>query len=155
MKNEHVDGISKALGISYDRKEQESSIVKKIDTPLLSPEKLEKDLSRDYGSVRSNMKDLIIQGQDAIEGILNVANDTDSPRAYEVAAQMIKAVSEMNKDLLDMHNKVKTIRQENVTVNNNTTNAVYVGSTSELQDLINASRSSKKAFVDQEEKDDE
>ena len=101
------------------------------------------------------MKDLIIQGQDAIEGILNVANDTDSPRAYEVAAQMIKAVSEMNKDLLDMHNKVKTIRQENVTVNNNTTNAVYVGSTSELQDLINASRSSKKAFVDQEEKDDE
>ena len=54
-----------------------------------------------------------------------------------------------------MHNKVKTIRQENVTVNNNTTNAVYVGSTSELQDLINASRSSKKAFVDQEEKDDE
>lgn len=155
MKNENVDGISKALGISYDRKEQESSIVKKIDTPLLSPEKLEKDLSRDYGSVRSNMKDLIIQGQDAIEGILNVANDTDSPRAYEVAAQMIKAVSEMNKDLLDMHNKVKTIRQENVTVNNNTTNAVYVGSTSELQDLINASRSSKKAFVDQEEKDDE
>jgi hypothetical protein len=155
MKNEHVDGISKALGISYDRKEQESSIVKKIETPLLSPEKLEKDLSRDYGSVRSNMKDLIIQGQDAIEGILNVANDTDSPRAYEVAAQMIKAVSEMNKDLLDMHNKVKTIRQENVTVNNNTTNAVYVGSTSELQDLINASRSSKKAFVDQEEKDDE
>ena len=155
MKNEHVDGISNALGISYDRKEQESSIVKKIETPLLSPEKLEKDLSRDYGSVRSNMKDLIIQGQDAIEGILNVANDTDSPRAYEVAAQMIKAVSEMNKDLLDMHNKVKTIRQENVTVNNNTTNAVYVGSTSELQDLINASRSSKKAFVDQEEKDDE
>lgn len=155
MKNENVDGISKALGISYDRKEQESSIVKKIETPLLSPEKLEKDLSRDYGSVRSNMKDLIIQGQDAIEGILNVANDTDSPRAYEVAAQMIKAVSEMNKDLLDMHNKVKTIRQENVTVNNNTTNAVYVGSTSELQDLINASRSSKKAFVDQEEKDDE
>jgi hypothetical protein len=155
MKNEHVDGISKALGISYDRKEQESSIVKKIETSLLSPEKLEKDLSRDYGSVRSNMKDLIIQGQDAIEGILNVANDTDSPRAYEVAAQMIKAVSEMNKDLLDMHNKVKTIRQENVTVNNNTTNAVYVGSTSELQDLINASRSSKKAFVDQEEKDDE
>lgn len=155
MKNENVDGISKALGISYDHKEPESSIVKKIDTPLLSPEKLEKDLSRDYNSVRTNMKDLIIQGQDAIEGILNVANDTDSPRAYEVAAQMIKAVSEMNKDLLDMHNKVKTIRQENVTVNNNTTNAVYVGSTSELQDLINASRSSKKAFVDQEEKDDE
>ena len=155
MKNENVDGISKALGISYDHKELESSIVKKIDTPLLSPEKLEKDLSRDYNNVRTNMKDLIIQGQDAIEGILNVANDTDSPRAYEVAAQMIKAVSEMNKDLLDMHNKVKTIRQENVTVNNNTTNAVYVGSTSELQDLINASRSSKKAFVDQEEKDDE
>ena len=50
---------------------------------------------------------------------------------------------------------MKNIRQENVTVNNNTTNALYVGSTSDLQDLINQSRSSKKAFVDQDEKNDE
>ena len=126
-----------------------------VDIVPVDSEKLEKDLTKDYLNVRGNMKELIDQGQSAIDGILSVANDTDSPRAYEVAAQMIKTVSEMNKDLLDLHSKMKNIRQENVTVNNNTTNALYVGSTSDLQDLINQSRSSKKAFVDQDEKNDE
>ncbi len=57
---------------------------------------------------------------------------------------MIKTVAEMNKDLMDLHGKMKTITKEDITVNNNTTNAIYVGSTSDLQDLINQSRSAKK-----------
>ncbi len=95
-------------------------------------------------------------GQDAIDGILSVAQDSDSPRAYEVAGQMIKAVADMNKDLMDLHNKMKVITKEETTINHNTNNSIYVGSTSDLQDLINQSRSAKKALniVDEVEDDE-
>ena len=92
------------------------------------------------------MKELISTGEDAIEGILKVAMEGDSPRAYEVAAQMIKTVAEANKDLMDLHKKMKDINKEETNINNTTNNALYIGSTSELQDLINQSRSAKKAL---------
>jgi|TARA_R100000479_G_scaffold42762_1_gene19465 hypothetical protein len=153
--DENIEGLSDILETEFESKDLPMRKQTEVDIVPVDSEKLEKDLTKDYLNVRGNMKELIDQGQSAIDGILSVANDTDSPRAYEVAAQMIKTVSEMNKDLLDLHSKMKNIRQENVTVNNNTTNALYVGSTSDLQDLINQSRSSKKAFVDQDEKNDE
>ena len=155
MNNENIEGLSDALNTEFEAKDLPMRKQTEVNIVPLDSEKLEKDLTKDYANVRGNMKELIDQGQCAIDGILSVASDTDSPRAYEVAAQMIKTVAEMNKDLLDLHSKMKNIRQENVTVNNNTTNALYVGSTSDLQDLINQSRSSKKAFVDQDEANDE
>jgi len=81
---------------------------------------------------------------------LKVATEGDSPRAYEVAAQMIKTVSEANKDLIDLHKKMKEIKREDITLNqNNTTNnSIYVGSTTDLQDLINQSRSAKKSLTE-------
>mgnify|MGYP001229911461 CR=1 FL=1 len=104
------------------------------------------DSEKDYWLVRKNMKELISTGEDAIEGILKVAMEGDSPRAYEVAAQMIKTVAETNKDLMDLHKKMKDINKEETNINNTTNNALYIGSTSELQDLINQSRSAKKAL---------
>jgi hypothetical protein len=67
---------------------------------------------------------------------------------------MIKTLSETNRDLLDMHDKMKGIRKtENNTTNNTTTNAIYVGSTRDLQDIINSARSSKKAFIEAQVED--
>ena len=131
-------------------------MVKKIDSLPVSKERLDKDLGNDYKHVRGNLRDLIDVGQDAIDGILSVAQDSDSPRAYEVAGQMIKAVADMNKDLMDLHNKMKVITKEETTINHNTNNSIYVGSTSDLQDLINQSRSAKKALniVDEVEDDE-
>ena len=154
--NENYDNLSDALDVQYEEhNSEEKQIVKKVESLPVTKEKMEKDLSTDYSEVRRNLKDLIKIGEGAVDGILNVASDTDLPRAYEVAGQMIKNLAEMNKDLLEMHNKMKTIQKEETTVNNNTTNSIYVGSTSDLQDLINQSRSAKKALNDYTNEDAE
>mgnify|MGYP001322648167 FL=1 len=155
MTNEN-DGISKALNVEFDQKENKpTDMVVKVDALPVSKERLEKDLGHDYRRVRNNLQDLIETGQDAVDGILNVARDSDSPRAFEVAGQMIKTLADMNKDLIDLHNKMKVINKEETTINHNTNNSIYVGSTSDLQDLINQSRSAKKALNIESESDDD
>ena len=99
---------------------------------------------QDYRAVRGNLYDIISKGNDAIDGILGVASEGDSPRAYEVAAQMIKTVAESNKDLVDLHKRMKDIRKEETNINTTTNNAIYVGSTRDLQQLIDQSRSAAK-----------
>ena len=150
MNKESEDRLSKFLDVKSSEsisEENYSPIVKQVDNVPITKEKMEKDLGADYREVRKNLKDLINTGQDAIDGILSVATDSDLPRAYEVAGQMIKTVAEMNKDLIEMHNKMKTIKKEETNLNHTTNNSIYVGSTSDLQDLINQSRSAKKAFT--------
>lgn len=113
----------------------------------------EVDMRRDYKHARRNLRDLIKTGNSAIEGILNVASEGEHPRAYEVAAQLIKVVADTNKDLIDLHKKVKDINREDVKLTqNNTNNAIYVGSTSELQNLISGKRSQVKQLKDDEVK---
>jgi hypothetical protein len=87
-------------------------------------------------------------GKNALDGVIAVAQEGDQPRAYEVVALMIKTLADTNKELLDLHNKVKSIRKIDQSVTNNTTTnqSIYVGSTKELQDIINSARSSTKAF---------
>ena len=139
--------LSEALEIEFEPvQEVETSIVKKENNLPISKEKLNKDLQLDYNQVRGNLKNLIGTGKDAIDGILNVAIESDAPRAYEVASQMIKTVSEMNKDLIELHQKMKNITKEEIEINSTTNNSIYVGSTRDLQDLINQSRSAKKAL---------
>ena len=139
--------LSEALEVEYETEQEvESSIVKKETNLPISKEKMDKDLQLDYNQVRGNIKNLIGTGKEAIDGILNVAIESDAPRAYEVASQMIKTVSEMNKDLIDLHHKMKNITKEEIEINNTTNNSIYVGSTKDLQDLINQSRSAKKAL---------
>ena len=100
----------------------------------------EKDFDIDYTTVRCNLKELISKGNTAIEGILHVASEGDSPRAYEVVGQLIKTLVDANKDLIELHNKVKQITDSSV-VNNNQTqtkidNAIFVGSTADLQKML-------------------
>lgn len=128
----------------------------KIETPPITDEYLAKDLKHDYETARRNLRELVDAGKNALDGVIAVAQEGDSPRAYEVVAQMIKTLSETNRDLLDLHDKMKGIRKaENKTTTNNTTNnAIYVGSTRELQDIINSARSTTKAFIDAKVEDE-
>lgn len=115
----------------------------------------EGDIRRDYKHVRRNLRELIKTGNSAIEGILQVASEGDHPRAYEVAATLIKVVADTNKDLMSLHKQIKDIRSEEVKLTqNNTNNAIYVGSTSELQNLISGNRSRVKQLKDNEGKID-
>lgn len=146
--------IEKALGVDSTT---ESTLVTypkpgvvaiHVDPVPLSDDKLQLDLKADYDSVRKNLKELVEMGKNSLDGVIAVAQEGDSPRAYEVVALMIKTLSDTNRELLDLHNRIKTIRRTETTVNNvsNTSQSIYVGSTKELQDIINSARSYTKAF---------
>jgi tetrahydrodipicolinate N-succinyltransferase len=135
----NYDSIDKALNIesSIVEVEPENSIeidkkIKPIDGNLK-----EVDIKKDYEYTRSNLYSLIEKGQEAINGILELAGEGDSPRAYEVAGQLIKSVGDVTDKLMDLQKKLKEVEEDNTkTTNNVTNNAVFVGSTSELSKLL-------------------
>ena len=95
------------------------------------------DVNKDYDYTRGNLYSLIEKGQEAINGIMEVAGETASPRAYEVAGQLIKSVADTTHKLADLHKKVKDIEDDNSkTQGNVTNNALFVGSTAELQKML-------------------
>lgn len=140
-KKKLYENLDKALETTFSK---HSPIEKTQEQEIIVSE--ESGLDKDYNVVRKNLYELINQGKDAVESILDVAKAGDSPRAYEVVAQMIKTVSDVNKDVLDLHDKMKKIKEDkySLTQKNTTNNTIYVGSTSELQDIINPERSSGK-----------
>ena len=100
-------------------------------------QKLTDDVSKDYDYTRGNLYSLIEKGQEAINGIMEVAGETASPRAYEVAGQLIKSVADTTDKLADLHKKVKDIEEDNPkTQSTVTNNALFVGSTSELSKML-------------------
>jgi len=100
------------------------------------------DTDKDYREVRDNLKRVIIQSEDAIQGVLQVAQETQSSRAYEVAAQLIQATLEANNKLMHLHKQLKDIKREDplkasgsvTTTNNN----IFVGNTAELSKFLRA-----------------
>ena len=95
------------------------------------------EVKKDYDYTRGNLYSLIEKGQEAINGIMEVAGETASPRAYEVAGQLIKSVADTTDKLADLHKKVKDIEADNSkTQNTVTNNALFVGSTSELSKML-------------------
>lgn len=95
------------------------------------------DIKKDYEYTRTNLYSLIQKGQEAINGIIEIANEGGSPRAYEVAGQLIKNVGDVTDKLIDLQKKLKDVEDESKkTTNNVTNNAVFVGSTSELSKLL-------------------
>ena len=124
--------LSEALDIEYNEKEIQKTEPKAIKS-------YEPELNKDYRDVRDNLHHIIDSGQVAIDGILRVASEGESPRAYEVVSQLIKSVSEANKDLIDLHKKMKDIKKEDPDTqqaHNITNNTLFVGSTKELQDMV-------------------
>ena len=96
-----------------------------------------KDIQKDYEYTRANLYSLIEKGQEAINGIMELAGEGGSPRAYEVAGQLIKSVADTTDKLADLQKKIKDLEEDGKkTTNNVTNNAVFVGSTSELQKML-------------------
>ena len=95
------------------------------------------DVEKDYKYTRGQLYSLIEKGQEAINGIMELAGESASPRAYEVAGQLIKSVADSTDKLMDLQKKMKDMDEETTkTQNNVTNNALFVGSTSELSKLL-------------------
>ena len=107
---------------------------------LTKPDRLTKDdITKDYEYTRGNLYSIIEKGQEAINGILELAQDSEMPRAYEVAGQLIKSVSDATDKLMDLQKKLKDVEEETQQKGPSTVNnALFVGSTSELSKLLKA-----------------
>ena len=107
-------------------------------TPEQKPDRLTKnDIEKDYEYTRGNLYSIIEKVQEAINGILELAQDSEMPRAYEVAGQLIKSVSDATDKLMDLQKKLKDVEEETKVKGPSTVNnALFVGSTAELQKLL-------------------
>ena len=94
------------------------------------------DLDNDYSYARDNLYNLIERGNDALEGILELAKEMEHPRAYEVASGLIKTVGDTTMELLKMQKELKLMKSETQSPNGTTNNNLYVGSTADLQELL-------------------
>ena len=113
------------------------AIVKAEDTEIQKSQTRAENVEKDYDYTRGNLYSQIEKGQEAINGIMEVAGETASPRAYEVAGQLIKSVADTTDKLADLHKKVKDIEEDNPKKQSTVTNnALFVGSTSELSKML-------------------
>lgn len=114
----------------------ETDVVVGVDRE--KPDRLTKDdITKDYEYTRGNLYSIIEKGQEAINGILELAQDSEMPRAYEVAGQLIKSVSDATDKLMDLQKKLKDVEEETTQKGPNTVNnALFVGSTAELAKLL-------------------
>ena len=131
MKKPVNEKISDALDIPYfENTSKEYSVA-----PVV--EKQDETIDDDYQYARDNLKHFIEKGKEAMDEIIYLAKEVESPRAYEVVGQLIKTLSETNKDLLDLSKKVKELKhKEEEKQPSHVTNALFVGSTAELQKLL-------------------
>ena len=127
------DKLNEVLGIAEDVT-YENEVKTETKKDLIVPE--EKDPEIDFETGRKNLYNLIDKGNEAIDGILNLAKEGEHPRAYEVAGQLIKTVSEVSQNLLDLQDKLKKVKEVPNTGPKNVTNALFVGSTTELQKML-------------------
>ena len=129
------DKLNEVLGIAEVDKTYENEVLpKKMNTKVMVPE--DKDPDIDFETGRKNLYNLLDKGNEAIDGILNLAKEGEHPRAYEVAGQLIKTVSEVSQNLLDLQEKLKKIKDVPDKGPKNVTNALFVGSTTELQKML-------------------
>jgi len=105
---------------------------------ITKPERhVKTDIEKDYDYTRGNLYSIIEKGQEAINGILELAQDSEMPRAYEVAGQLIKSVSDATDKLMDLQKKLKDVEEEKATKGPSTVNnALFVGSTAELAKML-------------------
>ena len=123
------DGLDKVFGNEPTELEQHVEKTKSLrtDTP---------DIIQDYESSRAELDSLVMKGQEAVDGILDVARASDHPRAYEVAGQLIKHVADTTDKLIDLQGKMKELDKEDKKGPTNVTNAMFVGSTADLQKML-------------------
>ena len=127
--------------MNYDNDEVSSTEIVEFNSgtsDIEVPKSNSEDIKKDYEYTRANLYSLIEKGQEAINGIMELAGESDSPRAYEVAGQLIKSVGDVTDKLIDLQKKLKDVEDESTktTTNNVTNNALFVGSTAELSKLL-------------------
>jgi len=133
--------LSKALGVAGNIKTLQSEPCNYKDTsetlPIIIENNLEEDdIEKDYRTQRDTFNTLVEKGSTAIDGILELAKEGEHPRGYEVAGNLIKQVAEVAEKLGDLQEKMKRLKEVPNTAPKNVTNALFVGSTAELQKLI-------------------
>jgi hypothetical protein len=146
------DKVNEILGI--DKPESKNEIVKQDFKPLV-PRKEETDkddVDNDYKYSRENYYNLIQQGQEAIEGILDVAKEGQHPRAFEVAGVLIKNVADTVDKLQDLQKKLKDLKDLPKTASPQIKNALFIGSTAELQKMLNKDETKKVKDITPEDK---
>jgi len=129
------DKLNEVLGIAEEVTYENSlEVAKKTSTEITVPD--DKDPEIDFETGRKNLYNLLDKGNEAIDGILSLAKEGEHPRAYEVAGQLIKTVSEVSQDLLNLQDKLKKVKEVPDKGPKNVTNALFVGSTTELQKML-------------------
>src|SRR6056300_1492073 len=129
------DSVNEILGLE---KTENKIAVADFEQPIPVPRKIDEkktDIDNDYDYSRENYYNLIEKGQQAIEGILDIAKEGQHPRAYEVAGQLIGQVAQVTDKLQDLQKKLKDLK-EVPQKNTNIKNALFVGSTAELQKML-------------------
>ena len=131
----NFDKLNDAFNVSADIIPTEST-----EVGISKPERHERnDIEKDYEYTRGNLYSIIEKGQEAINGILELAQESEMPRAYEVAGQLIKSVSDATDKLMDLQKKLKDVEEEKQSKGPNTVNnALFVGSTAELAKMLKA-----------------
>ena len=144
------DKVNEILGI--ESKEPKET---KEFKPLVPrrEDKQKADIDNDYDYSRENYYNLIERGQEAIQGILDVAKEGQHPRAYEVALAGIKNVADTVDKLQDLQSKLKSLKDVSKTANNNIKNALFVGSTAELQKMLKNDEDTKSKNITPKETD--
>ena len=131
------DNVNEILGIETKSKDV---AITDFEQPAPVPRKIDEDkphVDQDYENSRENYYNLIDKGNQAIEGILDIAKEGQHPRAYEVAGQLIGQVAQTVDKLQDLQKKLKDLKEVPNKTNTNIKNALFVGSTNELQKMLN------------------
>jgi len=139
------DKLNEVLNIAeevLESKEQKNPLEVVSDKPVAIIPKND-DVETDFETGRGELYKLLEKGNEAIDGILSLAKEGEHPRAYEVAGQLIKTQSEVAQNLLDLQDKLKKIKDIKGDVPKNVTNALFVGSTTELQKMIKNNKDKK------------
>jgi len=113
----------------------DGEIISTTKSEMIKPEQKD-EVNKDYEYTRGNLYSLIEKGQEAVDGILELAQESESPRAYEVAGQLIKSVSDATDKLIDLQKKMKDLGEDKSGPTHVTNNALFVGSTAELQKML-------------------
>ena len=127
------DGIADAMDVSTD-------IIKPASKPEIVETSTKDQLKKDYEYTRGNLYSLIDKGQEAVDGILELAQESDQPRAYEVAGQLIKHVGDVADKLVDLQKKVSDIEKPSKQEVKTTNNTMFVGSTADLAKFLKQQR---------------
>ena len=149
------DKVNEILGIEKKETPITTSTQTKEFKPLVPrrEEKDKNDVDNDYKYSRENYYNLIERGQEAIEGILDIAREGQHPRAYEVAGQLIGQVAGTVDKLQDLQKKLKDLKELPKTANQNIKNALFVGSTADLQKMLKKDETIKSKNISPEQDD--